>query len=83
MIENLAKDDVLILRNCLLQSISNNHKYLREDLQNAVNNILEIPYSSFQEREQKLKMMIDDASKHLNHIEQLTALLEKFRDSQT
>ena len=82
MIENqFTQDEIYLLQKITLQSISNNHKYLEEDLQNAVNNILEIPYSSFQEREQKLKMMIDDASKHLNHIEQLTALLEKFRDS--
>lgn len=77
--EKFTECELFLLRNCLLQSISSNHKYAQEDLQNSLNNISDLSFSSSEERLEKLRNIIKVTNYAIDHIEKLNKLLEKFK----
>ena len=76
--EKFTECELFLLRNCLLQSISSNHKYAQEDLQNSLNNISDLSFSSSEEILENLRNIIKDTNYAIDHIEKLNKLLEKF-----
>ena len=77
--DKFTECELFLLRNCLLQSISNNHKYAQEYLQNSLNSISDLGFSYSEERLEKLRNIIKDTTSAIDHIEKLNKLLDKFK----
>lgn len=81
MIENerFTEVELFLLKSCLLQSISNNHKYAQESLQNKIEDISSLSYSSSDERIEKLKKIIESITFSIEHINRINEFLNKIR----
>lgn len=72
--------EIDILKKCLFQSISNNHKCVEESLQESLDSLTCINYSSYQERIDKLKNTVEYLKYSIVCIENIAELLEKLGD---
>lgn len=77
--EKFTEDEINLLSNCLLQSISNNHRYAQESLQNKIEDISSLSYSSSDERIEKLKKIIESITFSIEHINRINEFLNKIR----
>ena len=75
--DQFTQEEINLLKMCLLQSISNNHKYAEDSLKNKLNEISALSYSSSQERIEKLEILRFDIEHVIDHLGKIDNLLKK------